>query len=132
MYLNSIKKCSKPLPSFIEIVSLGKPKGSENEQSVVYLLKNQILIPGDTTKKEEMKWAHRLPKHIRFLILAHHGSNTSTSFQLLRRANFKLAIASARKKRYGHPHPKVQTRLRRAQVGLLETEQMGHIYLELP
>ncbi len=131
-YLNSLTKCSKPLPPFIEIVSRGKPKGSENEQSVVYLLKNQILIPGDTTKKEEIKWTHTLPRKIRFLILAHHGSNTSTSSQLLRRADFKMAIASARKKRYGHPHPKVLSRLRKAQVGLLQTEQMGHIYLELP
>lgn len=101
-----------------------------NALSRVFVFKN-FLIPGDSPTKQERIWINNLtPKHrIKFLILGHHGSRTSTSEDLLQKLpHLKLAIASARKARYGHPHPSVIKRLKKRKTPLLVTEQWGHIH----
>ena len=89
---------------------------------------NDWLIPGDSPVKNERRWAQRVPKKIRILLLGHHGSRTSTSQDLLRHLpNVFVAISSSRFKRYGHPHKEIRRRLNDADITLLRTEDWGSL-----
>ncbi len=105
---------------------------SNDSSSVISM--NGILVPGDSTKSAEKQWAFALP-HIlatKILLLGHHGSRTSTSGLLLSRMPLlKMAVASARRRRYGHPHEEVKIILRDYRVPLLNTEDWGNIHFWL-
>jgi competence protein ComEC len=130
LWLNRFPDCP-PLPDFIKKLYNGQGSHTHNGKSIVYLLANQVLIPGDSTMKEERIWIRQVPISASILILGHHGSHTSTSEQLLKRVSLKVAVASARKSKYGHPHWKVIRKLRRRGIPLLTTEEQGHIYMTL-
>ena len=93
-----------------------------------------VVTPGDSTTAEERLWASKMKTlaGARVLIAGHHGSRTSTSdFLLSRLPGLRLAIASQRKRRYGHPHPDVVKRLFRHRIPLLLTEDWGTIRMKL-
>jgi competence protein ComEC len=103
-----------------------------NDLSEVFTVAKQILIPGDSPASQEIKWDIALPSTLRILILGHHGSRTSTSDHLLSRLpNVRLAIASARIRKYGHPHAETIARTRHHGVALIKTESWGNIWIEL-
>lgn len=93
-----------------------------------------VLTPGDSTSAEEKIWALRIQSlaRTRILVLGHHGSRTSTSDELLHRLpQLRIAIASQRRRRYGHPHAEVVRRLEKHRVPLLLTEDWGTIHIPL-
>jgi competence protein ComEC len=93
-----------------------------------------ILMPGDSSRDQEKYWVRAIKNlsRTRILILGHHGSATSTGEDLLRTLkNVRVAIASARFKRYGHPHLRVRTDLSRSGIPLLRTEDWGTIRVAL-
>ncbi|MDE0151073.1 MAG: hypothetical protein OXK80_01070, partial [Bdellovibrionales bacterium] len=103
-----------------------------NKYSRVVILKNKVLIPGDSPGSSEKLWLKKIKAPITILVVSHHGSRYSTTPQLLRHLpHLKIAVASARKKRYGHPHPLVKKRLGWRGVSLLSTEQFNHIHIPL-
>ncbi len=101
----------------------------QNALSQVFLdLKTRTLFPGDSTRSEEKFWDLSEVLQLRILILGHHGSLTSTSVKLLDRlVRPRMTVASARYKRYRHPHFKVQALLRKRQLPLLRTEVWGNL-----
>lgn len=102
-----------------------------NDASKVFIV-NNVLIPGDSSTKSEKSWAFNLNSKVKYLILGHHGSRTSTSDLLLSHLpSLKLAIASARYARYKHPHLETIERLKRFKVPLLKTEDWGNIHIIL-
>jgi competence protein ComEC len=107
------------------------PNASSNAQTHVILF-SDILIPGDSPQAQENIWRHQpWISQTRILLLGHHGSQTSTSQELLRALpRLKLGISSARWARYHHPHSAVELRLRKANVPLIRTEDWGNIWLE--
>lgn len=93
-----------------------------------------VLAPGDSSTRAETTWASTLRnlEETRYLIVGHHGSRTSTGEHLLKRlSRLRLAIASARQRRFGHPHPEVLERLSRHHIPLLRTEDWGNIHIVL-
>jgi competence protein ComEC len=91
------------------------------------------IFPGDSTRREEKAWMDRLAglSGARVLVLGHHGSRTSTSKGLLARlSSLRMAIASQRFRRYGHPHLEVRRLLREFRIPLLLTEEWGTIHFE--
>lgn len=130
-YLEKIDRCQKKPPKFIQMIYAGPTKKSRNASSYVYLIGNQVLLPGDSTKRQEKKWIYRIKGKITGLILGHHGSNTSTSQKLLNKIKPKWAVASARKSKYGHPHFKVLKRLKKQKVPVYSTETFGNLYFNL-
>lgn len=101
-----------------------------NDRSLVQYA-NNFLLPGDSPKKAEVQWATEFSeiRSTRVLILGHHGSRTSTSSALLAALpNLKMAIASARAARYGHPHQEVLNRLAQKKTPVLKTEDWGSIW----
>jgi competence protein ComEC len=101
-----------------------------NDASGVYEYRG-LLYPGDSPKKLEKYWIGRVPRlaHVRILVLAHHGSRTGTSSKLLAALpRLEMAVASARRAKYGHPHGETVERLRAAHVPLLRTEHWGNLH----
>ncbi len=111
----------------------GSIKTSNNWSRVFF--NSLIIIPGDGSKKTDQKWLPILNslfnKKSQYLILGHHGSKNSTSKELVKSLKKGgTAISSARKKRYGHPHPFISKLLKINGINLLSTEDFGHIYFQ--
>ena len=106
-------------------------KSDSNAQSVVVLLRYgafEALLTGDAPSEVEEALLSDLPGGLEVLKVGHHGSNTSTSDQLLSRTSPALAVISVgARNRYGHPHSAVVARLRDAGVRVLRTDERGHI-----
>lgn len=104
----------------------------DNKKSQIVQTSNW-LIPGDAPQKNEHGWLtlkHKV-EQIRYLLLGHHGSRTSTSNELIERlSNLRQCIASSRLKKYGHPHREVVQKLR-GHCALLRTEEWGHLHFYL-
>ena len=137
-FLSIIPECAKNENKvFKEIVfpyRLNKKKQATqaNKSSRVVVIKNRILIPGDSPGSSEQIWKKYITDPISILIVGHHGSRYSTTEELLKQLpHLKFAIASARRKRYNHPHPFVKKRLARRGVPLLSTEEFYHIRIPL-
>lgn len=107
---------------------LGITKRS-NDASQIFL-SQKFLFPGDSPARLEKIWIHRIPKdQPQILILGHHGSKTSTSDELLEHfSSLKIAVASSRMKKYGHPHPETLRKLRKRKIPILLTEEWGNIW----
>jgi competence protein ComEC len=105
---------------------------SSNGKSHV-LLRDGVIFPGDSGRDEEKIWAKsHLVSNAKFLVVGHHGSRTASSTFLLHRLrSLKMAIASARKQKYGHPNRETVKRFMSEKLPLLTTEDWGSIYLEL-
>jgi len=130
--MNAFPMCSE-IPKDLEILSPEKA-GKTNELSHIFSY-HSILVPGDSPKAQEKKWVSTLHSRekIKFLVLGHHGSRTSTSPALLNELpHVELAISSARMKKYGHPHIEVVRRLKEAGISLLRTEIWGNIHIQQP
>jgi competence protein ComEC len=112
-----------------------KSPTSLNAWSKIYVIASSVLIPGDSIKTMERSWVNQLPspESIEYMAAGHHGSDTSTSEELLRElTNLKVVIISARKARYGHPNRKVLERIADARAMIHRTENHGHFVLEMP
>lgn len=132
--VQSIPRCRPPSSSGLHQVHWQGQGRSSNHQSHVFIWNNSWLFPGDSPASEEKKWVRNIPhpSRIRVLIAGHHGSRTSSSTPLLSRlSGLRLAIISARHRRYGHPHIQTVIRLREAGVPALRTESWGHLIFEL-
>lgn len=107
---------------------------SSNELSHVLVLGERILLPGDSPLQQEKLWVQQKGlARVKYLLLGHHGSRTSTSDELLwALPRLQMAVASARSARFGHPHSEVLRRLQKFHIPLLKTEDWGHIWIELP
>ena len=130
-FLSRLPTCGNITTPFYTYSPKGRVKTSNNWSRVFF--NSFIIIPGDGSKKTDQKWLPLLKSLIKekpkYLILAHHGSKNSTSKQLLQFVKKGgTAISSARKKRYGHPHPSIYKLLKANGISLLSTEDFGHIH----
>lgn len=108
----------------------------ENENSRVLVLADRFLQPGDSPLKSEKTWIQRIAlkesRQIRWLVLGHHGSRTSTGENLLKTLpRLRGALISARKKRYGHPHSETLQRVKAQHIPALNTEDWGTLRIEV-
>ena len=94
---------------------------------------NIILNLGDLTSDDE----RRLMPYFKtikptIIKLGHHGSNTSTSDELLEQLTPRIALISAGKNnRYGHPHPEVVEKLVLSNIPFISTHQNGAIKITI-
>lgn len=89
------------------------------------------LLTGDIEKKTERILAENDARvDVEILKVAHHGSNTSTTEELLTVATPQWAVIPVGAgNSYGHPHPKVLERLARAGLWPLRTDRDGAVRL---
>lgn len=89
------------------------------------------LSMGDLSSIYEDQLVNTYPKlEVDYLVLSHHGSNTSTSNYLLHQYDPSIALISAgRNNRYQHPSQEVLQRLNKQQIAYLCTSENGSICL---
>ena len=104
----------------------------DNEKSLVIsfrLGKKDYLITGDadiTVEKDIIKRYKSVPCDV--LKVGHHGSKTSTSEEFLDYLKPKEAVISVGKNnKYGHPHFEVIQRLKKRNIVIKRTDEMGTI-----
>lgn len=88
----------------------------------------RMLLPGDVEEERERTLLQYWGEELRsdWLLAAHHGSRTSSSLALLKRAQPKAAvISSGYANRFGHPHPLVIQRLRERGIRIFSTASDG-------
>ncbi|PFK46863.1 competence protein ComE [Bacillus cereus] len=111
----------------IQVLNNGKSKDENNESSIILKVrynKADFLLMGDADIQTEKKIIKQYDVHADVLKVGHHGSYTSTSEQLLEKANPQFAILSYDKKNpYGHPHQSVVKRLKRHGVMIYTTDK---------
>ena len=106
-----------------------------NDDSVVLELAYgdvTVLLTGDISAEVEREILPMLTRSpTRILKVAHHGSRTSTSRELLSEWRPQLALISAgRGNTFGHPAPEVLSRLEAIGARVLRTDLHGQITLE--
>ncbi len=114
-----------------------------NSYSECFLIQNggfSMLLTGDIEKDAEKAMSQELALHmnqknikeITVLKVAHHGSNTSTSTEVLDVIQPKISVVSSSKKNsYGHPHPQVLERLASYHTRMLQTKDTGAICIKV-
>ena len=111
----------------------GLTSGTDNEKSLSVLFqpgKRAILITGDrTVAGENALVAAGLP-NLDYLVVGHHGSDTSTGETLLSATRPLCAVISVgANNRYGHPDQTVLDRLAAYGCTVLRTDQNGTIII---
>ncbi|MBG9981009.1 DNA internalization-related competence protein ComEC/Rec2 [Facklamia sp. DSM 111019] len=120
----------------ISIFSLKEERAlSANDTSLLCLIRIQhhtLLNMGDLSTEQELVLIKEYPDlRADMLKVGHHGSRTSTSENLLRHLQVKLAFISAGvDNSYGHPHSEVIDRLENQQVKFYSTHSEGAIQLK--
>lgn len=109
---------------------------NKNDSSCVLLINLygwQILIPGDISQQVERQLIQRYPTlTANVLVLAHHGSNSSSHFTFLYQLAPQLALNSASLyNRYQHPAEQVVARLAALGIPLHNTAQSGALRLDI-
>ena len=104
-----------------------------NERSAVYEATMpggaRVLLTGDVERLGEWRLLGALrPVHV--LKAAHHGSRTSSTAAMLRRAAAPLVVIQAgRGNRFGHPHPDVVRRYEAMGSRVISTVACGEVVL---
>jgi beta-lactamase superfamily II metal-dependent hydrolase len=108
-----------------------KSGASDNDNSLVHLFSINdftYLFLGDISKEREADLIRKYPfLRADVIKLAHHGSQTSTSQDLLANLQPRLAIISADPRVYGHPHKQTLRTLWQFRVPYLSTHMDGDI-----
>ncbi len=109
------------------------PGSTDNAVSLVLDVRaggRRLLLTGDLDAAGERAIAPAIGRFPRvdLLKVAHHGSSTSSSEQLLRAARPRLALISAGSRNpYGHPTPRTLARLAEQGIPVLRTDRDGEI-----
>lgn len=107
----------------------------DNDLSLCLLLKhydNDILFTGDIEYNGEKNLIETLKYDVDFIKVPHHGSNTSSSEEFLRKVNPKVAFISVgRNNIYGHPNDDVLERYKLLGIDIYRTDENGLIRLLL-
>lgn len=118
----------KSYPLSLEVLYVNPNHPESNETSAVILaniFKYKLLLTGDIGEEENNIKTQGV---INFLKVSHHGSKFSTSKEFLENNKFSKALISAGyKNRYGHPNPKVLSRLQDKNIEIYRTDQEGNI-----
>jgi len=122
-FFDQKKKC--PQPDF------SKTANNLNNYSLALHLRFgqfDALLTGDLPKEVEqvLVWRKKMPQ-VEVLKLAHHGSKTSSSEEILQRAKPQLAVISVGENQFGHPSQEVLERLKVNNISWLTTQEEGTI-----
>lgn len=116
----------------LKIESVNYPFGDDNDQSLITYFKVNnytYLSLGDVSKKiEKMFLKDYGGIDFNIIKLAHHGSNTSSSDDLLAHKTIKLLLNSSGKNNmYKHPNHFVLQRILKYALPFIDTQQVGDI-----
>jgi len=104
-----------------------------NEQSCVLKVSAggmSALLTGDIGQSSERALVRRAPEALRadVLLVAHHGSNTSSTEPFLDSVRPRIAVFQVGyRNRYGHPHPRVWSNFTARGIDLARTDRDGAV-----
>ena len=110
-----------------------KIKPSKNAQSCVLHVQgshHSALLPGDIGVKQEQLLLERHAAKLTadLVVVAHHGSDTSSSSRFVQQLGAQHAIVQAGYlNRFGHPHPLIKQRWLEAQAKFWQTDRHGAV-----
>jgi len=115
---------------------VGQEEMDSNEMSLVGMLEvsgKKILLMGDTPAEVEQKlvWRKILRGKADVLKVGHHGSNTSTSEELLEEVRPKVGVIGVGRNSFGHPTKEVLDRLGKFGVEVKRTDEDGDVVMVL-
>jgi competence protein ComEC len=127
---------SQYLSASLHVLDAEMSYNSKNDNSCVLLIKLYgwtILLPGDISQRVELRLLQRYPQlRADVLLLAHHGSNSSSHLAFLHQLSPKMALNSASiYNRHQHPSVGVQQRLSMLGITLHNTAQSGALRLDI-
>jgi len=134
-----VREDAKISPAENEQVSIFAPvseEGTTNELGLTVLAavgQTEVLITGDMEQEGERRLIERaeLPD-IEVLVVGHHGSDTSTTPELLEIVKPDLALISVGlNNKYGHPSQDTLSRLDQAGIKTYRTDLYGTIEVQL-
>lgn len=107
-----------------------------NQSSCVLLIEaegERMLLTGDIdTQVEKALMASEMPVNVRWLLVPHHGSRSSSSLAFIEATGPEGAIVSrGMHNAFGHPHPDVMARLRASGAGVYDTAEQGAMQIQL-
>lgn len=104
-----------------------------NESSLGVLItagENKVLVYGDGEQACEQYMVANYDIEADVLVVAHHGSSSSTGNVLLEAVEPRYAVISCGAENdYGYPHREVLERLERQSIEIYRTDLQGHIFL---
>lgn len=104
-----------------------------NDNSVVVRVEYQgysFLITGDIGKEVEREITKKYKNFVDVdvLVVAHHGSKTSSDYEFVKQASPLYAVISVGKNnRYGHPHRDVLAVYEKLKIPIVRTDESGSI-----
>lgn len=108
---------------------------NENNMSLVCILNyrdHRVLFTGDMEKEVEREILDHIPKNIDIIKVPHHGSNTSSTMELLDKINPQIGLISlGRNNMYGHPSNEVLDRYRDVNTRIYRTDESGMVKMVL-
>jgi len=107
--------------------------GSDNNSSIVMRLiykDRSFLFTGDIEKDAEIELTSGTTQLQADIVkVPHHGSRTSSSEAFVDRTKAKWAVIPVgRRSRFGHPHPEVTERWKKAGIQVLSTGEKGTVH----
>lgn len=104
-----------------------EPKNDDSLALLISYGETSVLLAGDLEKKMERFVATESPR-ADLLKVAHHGSATSTTLELLAAVQPRFAVISAGyHNSFGHPRPVVLERLQENHIQTFRTDMLGAI-----
>lgn len=110
-----------------------KTRPSKNAQSCVLHIQglhHSALLPGDIGVKQEdlLLERHAAVLTANLVVVAHHGSDTSSSPRFVQQLGAQHAIVqTGYLNRFGHPHPSIKKRWLQAKANFWQTDRHGAI-----
>ena len=117
---------------YFEILYPSNNSESGNESSLVSVLNyndRRFIFTGDVDVKGEGEMMSWWKGNVDGIKISHHGSDTGSSEEWLRRINPKMAVISVGKNSYGHPKEIILERLNKLGIKILRTDVDGDIVL---
>ena len=115
----------------IYVLSPSYIQEESNLNSIVFKLTfndNSFLFMGDAEEENEKEILHSFKLNNNFIKIGHHGSNSSSSLEFIKKISPDIAaISCGYKNQYGHPHRKVIDNLKQNHVSIYRTDRIGDI-----
>ncbi|EGT5088926.1 MBL fold metallo-hydrolase [Clostridioides difficile] len=116
----------------IYVLSPSYIQEESNLNSIVFKLTfndNSFLFMRDAEEENEKEILHSFKlNNINFIKIGHHGSNSSSSLEFIKKISPDIAaISCGYKNQYGHPHRKVIDNLKQNHVSIYRTDRIGDI-----
>lgn len=128
-----LKPTTQTEPANTVSVRSNKSRLSKNAQSCVLHVQgshHSALLPGDIGVKQEQLLLERHTSVLsaNLVVVAHHGSDTSSSSRFVQQLEAQHAIAQVGYlNRFGHPHPAIKQRWLEAKAKFWQTDRHGAI-----